>query len=94
MPVLYLTENDVRDLVSISETIDVIEQAFVNLAGNQAQNMPRQRLRTDQVMLHVLAGADRKQSQLGWKIYTTTQNGAKFLVGIYDGETAELLALI
>lgn len=94
MPALYLTEADVRDLVTIHDAIPVVSQAFQNLGDETAVNMPRTRLRTDRVMMHMLAGADRQQQQLGWKIYTTTRSGARFLVGIYDANSGELAALL
>lgn len=94
MAVRYLNEQDVQSLVTMQDAIDVLERAFENWGSGQARNMSRQRLRTDQVMLHILAGADRKEHQLGWKLYTTTRREARFLVGIYDGVTGELSGLM
>ncbi|MBL4884948.1 MAG: ornithine cyclodeaminase family protein [Planctomycetaceae bacterium] len=94
MPAIYLTETDVKSLVNMHDAVDVVEKSFRDLDNKQAQNMSRQRLRTENVMMHVLAGSDAAQNQLGWKVYTTTRQGARFLVGIYDGHNGELLALI
>jgi len=94
MPATFLTEDDVRSLVSMADALDVVERCFAHAASGQAQVMPRHRLRTDAVMLHALAGADRQLGQLGWKMYTTTQAGAKFLVGIYDGHQGDLIGLL
>ncbi|HBN75895.1 MAG TPA: ornithine cyclodeaminase [Planctomycetaceae bacterium] len=94
MSAIFLREEDVRQLVNMSDAVKVTEQAFRHLAEGEAFNQSRGRLRTNKVMLHVLAGTDRKANQLGWKMYTTTRNAARFLVGIYDGTSGTLEALI
>lgn len=94
MAVLYLTERDVRELVGIEEALQVVERVFARLGTGEATNMPRYRLRGAETMLHLLAGVDRAEGQLGWKIYATTRTGARFLVGLYDDATGELTALI
>jgi len=94
MPAIFLTEDDVRRLVTMQDALETTEQAFRHLAAGNAENQSRGRPRTNSVMMHVLAGADRELDQLGWKIYTTTREGARFLVGIYDGEQGTLSALI
>ncbi len=94
MPAIFLTEDDVRRLVTMQDALETTERAFRHLATGNAENQSRGRPRTNSVMMHVLAGADRELDQLGWKIYTTTREGARFLVGIYDGEQGTLSALI
>ncbi|MCA8984699.1 MAG: ornithine cyclodeaminase family protein [Planctomycetaceae bacterium] len=94
MSVLFLTEQDVRELLNIEDAMRVVEQAFLHLADGSASNMSRQRIRGERTMLHILAGADRAESQLGWKIYTTTRQGARFLVGLYNEETGTLAGLL
>ncbi len=94
MSAIFLREEDVQQLVGMSDAVKVTEQAFQHLAKEEAFNQSRGRLRTNDTMLHVLAGADRTENQLGWKIYTTTRNAAQFLVGIYDGTSGSLEALI
>lgn len=94
MSAIFLSEDDVRQLVNMSDAVKVTEQAFQHLAEGEAFNQSRGRLRTNDVMLHALAGVDRKANQLGWKMYTTTRNAARFLVGIYDGTSGTLEALI
>ncbi|TWT62066.1 ornithine cyclodeaminase family protein [Rubinisphaera italica] len=94
MTAIFLREEDVRQLVNMSDAVKVTEQAFRHLAEGAAFNQTRGRLRTNDVMLHALAGVDRTANQLGWKMYTTTRTAARFLVGIYNGTSGTLEALI
>jgi ornithine cyclodeaminase/alanine dehydrogenase len=45
-------------------------------------------------MLHLLAGAAKGFNALGYKAYCTTRKGANFHVGLFDGKTGELKALL
>ncbi len=94
MAVLYMTEQEVRGLVGMEDALRVVERVFGRLGTGEATNMPRNRLRGAETMLHLLAGVDRVEGQLGWKIYSTTRTGARFLVGLYDDASGELTALM
>jgi alanine dehydrogenase len=94
MPVLLLSEEDVRQLVTMEMAMEVVEHALRKLALDEAQNVPRSRCQTDHVMLHVLPAAIKSMSAIGLKSYTTTRRGAHFHVSLYDGKTGVLLALI
>ena len=43
MPALYLTEADVEQLLDMPLAIEVVEEAFRQLAAGKADNVPRQR---------------------------------------------------
>jgi alanine dehydrogenase len=91
---LFLTEQEVRDLLPMSEAIELMRLAFSALAKGEAQNQPRRRLylKTGSI-LHSLAGA--YGSYFGTKFYATNpQHGANFLFALYDAETAAPLALM
>ncbi|WP_237228983.1 ornithine cyclodeaminase family protein [Rubinisphaera sp. JC750] len=94
MPATFLSEDVVRSLLTMSDAIEVTERAFAHIDNGHGEIIPRRRVRTDMVMLHSLAGADRQLGQLGWKLYTTTREGAKFLVGLYDGHQGDLIGLL
>lgn len=94
MPALFLTEDDVRELLDMETAIDVIEQAFRELAAGHARNVPRSRAVAPRAMLHTLSGSAEYLDLLGWKAYTTTLRGALFHVGIYSIESGQLLAMI
>lgn len=93
MSALYLTEEDVCELVDMKVAIDVAEAAFRHWASGDASNIPRSRVRADGVMLHSMSAAAEYLGVVGWKNYTTTKEGARFQVGLYS-TSGEMLALI
>lgn len=94
MAALYLTETDVRDLLDMEIAIEVIEEAFRQLADGGAVNVPRVRARGRGICLHNMSAAADYLGVVGWKAYTTTKSGARFLTGLYSSATGEPLALI
>src|SRR5947209_8901759 len=91
---LLLSEDDVRGLLTMPAAIEAVEQSLRSLALGEAENIPRRRCRTDHVMLPVLAGASKRAGYLGYKVYTTSRKGARFHVGLFDGESGAPVALI
>jgi ornithine cyclodeaminase/alanine dehydrogenase-like protein (mu-crystallin family) len=93
MPALYLREADVERLLDIDVAIEACKQMFRHLATGQAEHIPRHRVQAPGVILHTMSAAAGYLGVVGWKTYTTSQSGAKFLVGLYDS-TGNLLTLI
>jgi len=94
MSMLYLTENEVRDLLPMAESIGLMQTIFGRLASGEALNQPRRRLflPTGSV-LHYMAGSDGRY--YGAKIYATNPRfGAHFHFLLYRAADAEPLALI
>jgi alanine dehydrogenase len=89
---LYLSEEDVRELLPMREAIGRMRDAFQALAQGQAANQPRRRLILDTgATLHSMAGAYKKY--FGTKFYSThPKYGAHFYFVLYDAETARPLA--
>src|SRR5262249_56855985 len=56
--------------------------------------VPRSRCQTDHAMLHVLSAAAKSLGVLGYKAYVTTRKGGQFHVGLFDGKSGALLALM
>src|SRR5215207_5924394 len=94
MPVLHLTEDEVRGLLTMDMAIDAVESALRKMALEEAFNVPRSRCQTDQAMLHVLPAAAKTLGVIGFKAYVTTRAGARFHVTIYDGKTGEMLSVM
>lgn len=94
MPALYLTETDVRELLDMQVAVDTIEEMFQKLADGAAENIPRHRARARGIMLHTMSAAADYLGTVGWKAYTTTSSGVRFLVGLYSAATGELTALV
>ncbi len=94
MPVLMLSEQDVRDVLTMEMAMEAVEEVLRRMGLEEAENLPRHRCRTDRVMLHLMAGATKTMNYLGYKAYSTSKAGARFHVGLFDGHNGELLALI
>src|SRR5688572_11565502 len=94
MAVLYLTEADVKQLLDMRAAIEVIEEAFRQLAAGKAMNVPRVRAKAPGIVLHSMSASAEYLGLVGWKNYSTTATGAQFQVGLYDAESGDLEALI
>lgn len=94
MPILYLTEHEVRELLTMDLALTAVGAAFRKLALDEAQNIPRQRCQTDTAMLHVLPAAAKTLHAIGMKAYTTGRFGAKFHVFLYDPKNGDLTAIL
>lgn len=91
---LLLTESDVTRLVDITTALEAVEVAFRQQGAGSAVNEPRRRVRQPQGTLHLMGAALPELGYWGFKAYTTTRQGAHFLVSLYDAASGRLLALI
>lgn len=91
---LFLTENDVKQVLTVTMALEAVESAHRDLALGQAQDTPRARTRLPQTVLHILQGALPAQGVLGYKAYTSNRSGNRFLVHLFDAATGGLLAVI
>lgn len=94
MPVLYLTETDVKQLLTMEMALDGVEAGLRKMALEEAFNNPRSRCQTDHVMLHVLPAAAKTLGVIGFKAYTTTASGTRFHLTLYDAKSGEMIALM
>src|SRR4051794_33912969 len=92
--VLLLSEEEVRQLLTMEMALQAVEEGLRKLALDEAVNVPRARSQTDHAMLHVMSAAAKTLGVMGYKSYATTRKGANFHVGLYDGKSGALLALI
>jgi alanine dehydrogenase len=91
---LLLTEDDVRRLLTMEMAMEAVEEVLRKMALDEAANVPRARCQTDHCMLHIMSGAAKTLGIMGYKAYSTSRKGTHFHVGLYDGKTGGLLALI
>lgn len=92
---IYLTESDVRSLLTMPIALEAVTDCFRRLAAGTAEVQPRRRLRfAERGLMHYMAACDSHAGYFGMKIYTTGPNGARFLVPLYRVDTSELVALI
>lgn len=94
MNIRFLTESDVRQSLTMPMAIEAMRGAFQALSDGTAYDVPRVRAKGKGIILHSMSAAADYLGLVGWKQYTTTRHGAKFLVGLYSQETGELVALI
>ncbi|KXB31447.1 ornithine cyclodeaminase [Dechloromonas denitrificans] len=91
---LFLSENDVKQLLTVGMAMEAVESAHRDLALGQAQDTPRARSRLPQTALHILQGALPAQGVLGYKAYTSNRSGNRFLVHLFDAASGRLRAMI
>lgn len=94
MAAIYLTESEVDQLVTMRDALGAVEEAFRQLASGEAENVPRARSKAPGIVLHSMSATAGYLGLVGWKNYTTTRSGAKFLVGLHRADDGELVALI
>ncbi|MDP2883350.1 MAG: ornithine cyclodeaminase family protein [Azonexus sp.] len=91
---LFLSENDVKNLLTVEMALEAVESAQRDLANGLAQDTPRARSRLPQTTLHILQGALPAQGVIGYKAYTSNKSGNRFLVHLFDAATGQLKAII
>jgi len=90
----FLSENDVKQLLTVTMALEAVESAHCDLANGLAQDTPRARTRLPQTVLHMLQGALPAQGVIGYKAYTTNRSGNRFLVHLFDAASGLLEAII
>ena len=90
----YLSEADVDQLLTMPDTLRVVEDAFRAWGEGRAVNHPRRRIRVPQGFLHVMEAALVDETVMGLKTYATVSGGTTFVVQLFDGDTGELTGLI
>lgn len=92
--VLILKEEQVHDLVSAADAIQVLTEMLSSMADGDVVNIPRRRAQAPGFVLHSLSAVDSRLGRAAWKQYTTTRSGARFHVGLYDVPSGAMLALM
>jgi alanine dehydrogenase len=91
---LYLTEDEVGELLSPREALDAIEACFIRLARGAVDNRPRTRIPVEDGVFAYMAAADRELGLAGLKTYTWLPSGTPFVVVLFDLARAKLTAVI
>ncbi len=91
---LFLTEEDVRQVLTMPMAITAVEKVLREISLGQGINIPRQRTRVPKGALHILQGAVESQQIMGYKAYTSTREGTRFLLYLYDSNHGNLQAVI
>lgn len=91
---LFLTEADVKSLLTMELALEAVEAAHRAHALGRAIDVPRQRTRVPTASLHILQGALLDEGVMGYKAYTASREGARFLVHLFDAANGRPLAVI
>jgi alanine dehydrogenase len=91
---LFLSEADVRDLLSPSDAVSAVEGAFRRLAAGAVHQAPRRRLELEEGRLADMAASDLELGYAGVKTYAAFGDGTAFVVALFSAERPELVALI
>ncbi len=91
---LYLTEQDVAELLTPADAVEAIEACFRRLAAGSVENRPRYRLGLDGGALAVMAAADLELGYAGAKVYAGFAEGARFVVLLFRADSPELVAVL
>jgi len=91
---LFLSEQDVKELLSPEDAVSAVEGCFRRLAAGSVENAPRRRLRLQDGRLADMAASDLELGYAAVKAYSGFAEGAAFAVALFSVERPELVALI
>jgi alanine dehydrogenase len=91
---LILREKHVRSLLSMRDTVAVLEEAFNALAQGVVKNQPRERLAFGGGVLNMMAASAPSFGVVGYKTYTAFREGVRFVVMLFSAQDGHLLALV
>jgi ornithine cyclodeaminase len=91
---LYLDENDVRQVLVMRDAIELVGNALAARAHGRAIDVPRVRTRTPKGTLNILQGAAPDAGVVGYKAYYATPTGSRSHICLYHADTGEPLALV
>ena len=94
MAAIYLSDADLKPLISYADAIELVEAALKALASGDASNRPRQRIRTQNSGLNVLISGYPGCNYFGYKSYSTGRGSPGMINTLYSGEDGRLVAVL
>ena len=91
---LLLRESDVQEMLTMPRAIELVERVHREYSTGQAIDIPRERTRLPKAALHILQGAVPSANVFGYKAYTSSREGIRFLVYLFDAERGSLEAVV
>ncbi|QBD77723.1 ornithine cyclodeaminase family protein [Ktedonosporobacter rubrisoli] len=93
---LVLREKHVRSLLSMHDTMLVLEEAFCSQLQGMAVNQPRIRMMFPNSVMNMLAAAIPADPfwVMGFKTYTAFREGVRYVVMLFSAQNGQLLAII
>jgi alanine dehydrogenase len=87
---LFLRESDVEQLLTMPTTLELMERVHREYSTGNALDVPRERTRLPKAALHILQGAVPSAGVIGYKAYTSSREGVRFLVYAFSAERGNL----
>src|SRR4051812_41966701 len=87
---LLLREKDVEQLLTMKTTLELVERVHREYSTGGAVDVPRERSRLPKAALHILQGAVPSAGIFGYKAYTSSREGVRFLVYGFSAERGNL----
>ena len=91
---LLLREKDVENLLTMKATLELVERVHREYSTGKAIDVPRERTRLPKAALHILQGAVPSANVFGYKAYTSSREGVRFLVYAFSAENGRLDAIV
>jgi alanine dehydrogenase len=92
---LLLSEADVTAILTMPLALEAVENSFERLADGSAVLHSRQRLHLPgKSYLHYMAAGDGSSGYMGLKIYSSSREGLRFLVPLFDAQSGDMVALL
>jgi ornithine cyclodeaminase len=87
---LLLREAHVETLLTMKTTLELVERVHREYSTGNAIDVPRERTRLPRAALHLLQGAVPSAGIFGYKAYTSSREGVRFLVYGFSAERGHL----
>src|SRR5690349_17386327 len=91
---LLLRESEVEQLLSMPLALQLIERVHREYSTGNAIDVPRERTRLPKAALHILQGAVPSAGVFGYKAYTSSREGIRFLVYMFNAENGRLDGIV
>ncbi len=91
---ILLSESDVERLLTMPRTLELIERVHREYSTGNATDVPRERTRQPKSALHILQGSVPSANVLGYKAYTSSKEGVRFIVYAFNAENGKLDAVV
>ena len=91
---IYLTEQDVRGLVTVKDAIAALEELFATWSDPATVNLPRQRARAGAADLNLMGAAWGAKGLFGLKAYHISATAGSSHVLLYAARDSRLVAMI
>jgi alanine dehydrogenase len=91
---LLLKEKEVEQLLTMPLALELVERVHREYSAGQAIDVPRERTRLPRAALHILQGAVPSSGVLGYKAYTSSREGIRFIVYVFNAERGNLEGIV